>query len=357
MTRVGQRCARRRCAAAGARSGAGGPATAIRRNGRRDGALPGGSGGSGPRRSGGSGSTPHASAPSRTASAPVDATQLASVVTLPADLLAALLAADGTRPRLTSYDDPPARPTASASSCPAGCSANWVAKAGNCCRTSSTARPRTTVGLELPGALARVLLGPGRLVGRGHRASRAGRADARRRRRHDRPRSPSGGGDGGLAVLVTLPDALARPPRHPVRRARRGPRAGHLRRRLRPWEEPDPDDPGLVAGDVTTAYGRVVVPGRAGGRARGSACWTGLGRRSAVPVGLGRRRLGRARARAGRRPGGAARLRGRHGRPRADTGLTEGSDQLDSQVGSVLSRTSSSVDAGGQLAQHQARRA
>ncbi|MEO6999350.1 MAG: TIGR03089 family protein [Terracoccus sp.] len=68
----------------------------------------------------------------------------------PADLLAAMLADDPGRPRLTWYDDEPGPTTGERIELSAKVLGNWVNKAGNLLQDDLSAGPGTTVGLDLP---------------------------------------------------------------------------------------------------------------------------------------------------------------------------------------------------------------
>ena len=68
----------------------------------------------------------------------------------PADLLAALLADDPGRPRLTWYDDEPGPTAGERIELSAKVLGNWVNKAGNLLQDDLAAGPGTTVGLDLP---------------------------------------------------------------------------------------------------------------------------------------------------------------------------------------------------------------
>lgn len=68
----------------------------------------------------------------------------------PADLLAAMLADDPGRPRLTWYDDEPGPTAGERIELSAKVLGNWVNKAGNLLQDDLAAGPGTTVGLDLP---------------------------------------------------------------------------------------------------------------------------------------------------------------------------------------------------------------
>jgi uncharacterized protein (TIGR03089 family) len=185
----------------------------------------------------------------------------------PADLLASLVASDGTRPRLTFYDDAPGPTHGERIELSARVLANWVAKAANLLQDDLDGAPATTVGLDLPAhwrgvywALAAwsvgatVVLGPGARTADVVVTTQAAVAEQVTQ-------------DAGLAVLVTLP-MLARgnpgTPADVVDEARDLAGHGDV---FTPWEEPDGDDPALVADGATTAYDRLVAPMPAWGAA------------------------------------------------------------------------------------------
>lgn len=68
----------------------------------------------------------------------------------PADLLAAMLADDPGRPRLTWYDDEPGPTVGERIELSAKVLGNWVNKAGNLLQDDLAAGPGTTVGIDLP---------------------------------------------------------------------------------------------------------------------------------------------------------------------------------------------------------------
>jgi uncharacterized protein (TIGR03089 family) len=126
-------------------------------------------------------------------------------VLFPADVLAAILASDPGRPRLTWYDDEPGPTAGERIELSAKVLVNWVSKAANLLQDDAAAGPGTTVGLDLPThwraaywALASWSVGATVVVG-------TDVADADVLVTTDPERAAAHGGD---TVLVTLP-ALA----------------------------------------------------------------------------------------------------------------------------------------------------
>ncbi|GAA2742777.1 TIGR03089 family protein [Terrabacter aerolatus] len=178
--------------------------------------------------------------------------------TLPAEVLARMVASDPGRPRLTWYDDGPGPTAGERIELSARVLANWVSKAANLLQDDAAAGPGTTVGLDLPAhwrslywALATWSVGATIVVG----AAAAG-ADVLVT---DSPAAAAG--HGGDAVLVALP-ALARS--HPeagdapgaVDEARELATHGDL---FSPMSDPEPGDVALAARGDDTAYGHLVV--------------------------------------------------------------------------------------------------
>ncbi len=180
-------------------------------------------------------------------------------MTLPADLLASLVASDGARPRLTCYDDTPGVTRGERIELSGRVLANWVAKAGNMLQDDLDGSPATTVGLDLPAhwrsfywALAAWSCGATVVVGDG-----ADTADTVVT--HDRHSASQVSENAGLAVLVSLPmlsaahlDAAT----DVVDEARQLPTYGDA---FVANEDPNPDDPALVDGDAVQSFREVVV--------------------------------------------------------------------------------------------------
>ncbi|MDN5768015.1 MAG: TIGR03089 family protein [Humibacillus sp.] len=176
----------------------------------------------------------------------------------PADLLAAMLADDPGRPRLTWYDDEPGPTVGERIELSAKVLGNWVNKAGNLLQDDLAAGPGTTIGLDLPThwracywALAAWGVGASVVIGDDARgADVLVTADPQRAAAH-----------AGDAVLVSLP-ALARS--HPDA----GDAAGAIdeARELSTHgdqfvalADPEPADLALSDGGGDTAYGALVA--------------------------------------------------------------------------------------------------
>ncbi len=175
---------------------------------------------------------------------------------LPADVLAAMLRADPSRPRVTAYDDARGeRIELSAKTL-----ANWVAKAANLLQEQTDASPGVTVGLALPPhwrafywALAAWSTGTTVVTGAGAAAAEIVVTDdpAQARRVTE---------DGGYAVLVTLAALARNHPQAPpdvVDEARELPSYAD---QFAPWESPEPAGTALRTEAGDTAYDSVVAP-------------------------------------------------------------------------------------------------
>ncbi len=180
------------------------------------------------------------------------------MTTLPAELLARLLASDSARPRLTWYDDETGPTAGERIELSGRVLANWVAKAANLLQDDAAAGPGTTVGIDLPAhwrsvywALATWSVGATVVLG-----EPAARADVLVTDSPERA-----GAHGGDAILVTLA-ALART--HPratdaagaVDEARELSTHGDL---FVPMADPERSDVALATPDGDTAYGSLVV--------------------------------------------------------------------------------------------------
>ena len=176
-------------------------------------------------------------------------------------LLAALLASDPGRPRITCYDDTEGPTRGERVELSARVVANWVAKAGNLLQDELDAGPGTVVRLALPPhwrtlywALATWSVGATVDV-------RAGAGEADVVVTDDLGRAD----DAPAAVVVTLA-ALARSapvpvPPGAVDEARELATHGDV---LDPWEQPAPGDDALLADDGTTTYAELVPDGAPG---------------------------------------------------------------------------------------------
>ena len=256
----------------------------------------------------------------------------------PAAVLAAMLASDPGRPRLTCYDDAPGPTHGERIELSAKVLANWVSKAGNMLQDDLDGAPATTVGLDLPAhwrafywALAAWSVGATVVVGNG-----ADTCDVVVTTDHQTAAQVAE--NAGLPVLVSLPMLSAAnldAPRDVVDEARELPNYGDA---FAAYEDPNPDDPALVDGDDAMSFRDVVVA---------QPDW-GPGPRVRVPddlhrallrgaLRLGRRRLRRARASARRGPGQEAGPREHHRRRQLSSTRSSGS---------VFSRTSASVTPG-----------
>ncbi len=185
----------------------------------------------------------------------------------PADLLASLVAADGTRPRLTFYDDAPGPTHGERIELSGRVLANWVAKAANLLQDDLDGAPATTVGLHLPAhwravywALAAWSVGSTVVLGPEARSADVVVTT-------DPVLAGQVAGDAGLAVLVTLPMLARGNPATPsdvIDEARDLAGHGDV---FTPWEEPDDDAPALLVDGRTTAYRALVTPAPAWGGA------------------------------------------------------------------------------------------
>ncbi len=206
---------------------------------------------------------------------PTGVTVRVSLVTTPAQVLAAMLASDSARPRVTFYDDAPGPAHGERIDLSARVLANWVSKAGNALQEELDAGPGTTLALCMPlhwralywalagwsvGATLVLPTGPDAAARPAHAAdvlvtddqALASAADEASRR----------------AVLVSLP-MLARSHTGTVAgvmdEARELSTYGDV---FDAWDQPAADDPALRvtgsggepdAGTVDTAYAAVVV--------------------------------------------------------------------------------------------------
>jgi uncharacterized protein (TIGR03089 family) len=181
--------------------------------------------------------------------------------TAPRAVLAALVAADPGRPRVTYYDDTRGPTGGERIELSARVLANWVAKAANLLQDDLDAGPGTIVRLDLPphwrtlywalgvwtvGATVE-LSDP--LRDHGARADILVTDDPVRHRPADAHR----------LVVVTLA-ALARRapgalPPGAIDEARDLAGHGDV---VEPWDEPEPGDPALVAGGATTSYAQLI---------------------------------------------------------------------------------------------------
>ena len=184
-------------------------------------------------------------------------------VPTPAAVLAAMLASDPGRPRLTCYDDAPGPTHGERIELSAKVLANWVSKAGNMLQDDLDGAPATTVGLDLPAhwrafywALAAWSVGATVVVGNG-----ADTCDVVVTTDHQTAAQVAE--NAGLPVLVSLPMLSAAnldAPRDVVDEARELPQ---LRRRVRRLRGPEPRRPG-----PRRRGRRDVVPRRRRGPAR-----------------------------------------------------------------------------------------
>jgi uncharacterized protein (TIGR03089 family) len=180
-------------------------------------------------------------------------------VPTPAQVLAAMLASDPGRPRLTCYDDSPGSTHGERVELSARVLANWVAKAGNMLQDDLDGAPATTVGLDLPAhwrafywALAAWSVGATVVVGNG-----ADTCDTVVTTDHQTAAQVAEGA--GLPVLVTLPMLAAAnldAPPDVVDEARELANYGDA---FAPNEDPNPDDPALVDGDAAHSFRDVVL--------------------------------------------------------------------------------------------------
>ncbi len=188
-------------------------------------------------------------------------------MTLPADLLASLVAADGTRPRLTFYDDAAGPTRGERIELSGRVLANWVAKAANLLQDDLDGAPATTVGLDLPAhwrafywALATWSVGSTLVLGPDARTADVVVTN-----------DPQVAGEvaegAGLAVLVTLPMLARGNPATPADTVDEAHDLAGYGDLFSPWEEPDDETPALLADGAATAYGRVVEPTPAWGTA------------------------------------------------------------------------------------------
>ena len=188
-------------------------------------------------------------------------------MTLPADLLAALVAADGTRPRLTFYDDAPGPTRGERIELSGRVLANWVAKAANLLQDDLDGAPATTVGLDLPAhwrafywALATWSVGSTVVLGPDARTADVVVTT-----------DPQVAGEvaesAGLAVLVTLPMLARGNPATPADTVDEAHDLAGYGDLFSPWEEADERSPALVVDGAATAYGRVVAATPAWGAA------------------------------------------------------------------------------------------
>ena len=177
----------------------------------------------------------------------------------PAAVLAAMLASDPGRPRLTCYDDAPGPTHGERIELSAKVLANWVSKAGNMLQDDLDGAPATTVGLDLPAhwrafywALAAWSVGATVVVGNG-----ADTCDVVVTTDHQTAAQVAE--NAGLPVLVSLPMLSAAnldAPRDVVDEARELPNYGDA---FAAYEDPNPDDPALVDGDDAMSFRDVVV--------------------------------------------------------------------------------------------------
>lgn len=181
-------------------------------------------------------------------------------MTTPADVLAAMLGSDSTRPRLTFYDDTPGPTRGERIELSARVLANWVAKAANMLQDDLDAAPATTVGLDLPAhwrafywALAAWSVGATVVVGAHARTADVVVTDTSKV-------AEKGVHESGAGVLVTLA-MLARgnpdTPSDVVDEARDLPSHGDV---FVPWEEPAMHQPAFTQDGAHEAYADVVVP-------------------------------------------------------------------------------------------------
>jgi uncharacterized protein (TIGR03089 family) len=180
-------------------------------------------------------------------------------VPTPAEVLASMVASDPGRPRLTCYDDSPGPNQGERVELSARVLANWVAKAGNMLQDDLDGSPATTVGLDLPAhwrafywALAAWSVGATVVVGNG-----ADRSDTVVTTDHHTAQQVAE--NAGLPVLVTLPMLAAAnldAPRDVVDEARELPNYGDA---FAPNEDPNLDDPALMAGDDAQSFRHVVT--------------------------------------------------------------------------------------------------
>lgn len=173
----------------------------------------------------------------------------------PASVLADLLAADPSRPRLTFYDDAPGPTRGERIELSGKVLANWVSKAANALQEEYDVEPGSVVRLALPPhwravywALATWSVGA-LLDLTGDEAAQVVVSDD--------VAAPTPAGSN--LVVVTLA-ALARShpgtlPPHAMDEARELATYGDA---FTPWQEPGPDDPALVSAAGRAAYGAVV---------------------------------------------------------------------------------------------------
>ncbi|MGL5927681.1 MAG: TIGR03089 family protein [Dermatophilaceae bacterium] len=241
----------------------------------------------------------------------------------PAALLAALVASDPGRPRITCYDDTDGPTRGERVELSARVLANWVAKAGNLARDELDVEPGTVVRLDLPphwrtlywalavwslGAVVEIPgpRGPGGLTGDAGAATPGGAPGA------DDARAPTDSLDligpqevadppdvvvtsepspddthrAGLVVVTLAALARSAPvpvPAGAVDEAREIATHGDV---LDLWDTPAPGDPALRAGGTVIRYGELVpaagVPGEAAPRVHTSTRDTAVFLRIAV---------------------------------------------------------------------------
>ena len=172
----------------------------------------------------------------------------------PSSVLADLVRADATRPRITFYDDEPGPTRGERIELSGRVLANWVAKAGNALQEEYDVEPGSVVRLDLPALHWRTAYWALAVWSVGAAVSLAdGPADL------TVTDDPQTGADGPV-VLVTLA-ALARAhpgpvPAHAMDEARELATYGD---QLEAWAEPGGSDPALVTDAGTTDYASLVA--------------------------------------------------------------------------------------------------
>jgi uncharacterized protein (TIGR03089 family) len=176
----------------------------------------------------------------------------------PAAVLAAMLASDPGRPRLTGYDDTPGPTQGERVELSAKVLANWVAKAANLLQDDLDGSPGTTVGLDLPAhwrafywALAAWSVGATVVVGDAARTTDVVVTT-------DPDAAAAVAEAAGLTVLVTLPMLARGNPAAAVDVVDEARSLAGFGDRFTAWEEPEPDDAALVGDGSVRTYADVV---------------------------------------------------------------------------------------------------
>jgi len=169
----------------------------------------------------------------------------------PSSVLADLLRADATRPRVTFYDDAPGPTRGERIELSARVLANWVAKAGNALQEEYDAAPGTLVRLDLPALHWRTAYWALAVWSVGATVSLVeGTADL------TVTDDPQAGADGVVVTLAALARSHPEPlPAGVMDEARELATYGD---QLVAWAEPRGEDPALVTHDGTLHYASLV---------------------------------------------------------------------------------------------------